>query len=378
MSLINKMLQDLETRQGGARRAGGGDKPIFYDLQPARRDTESKHIGVFVVFLALVGIGVAGFFVWERMARPGEPVAATPLEKAAPTVASLATDVASPALPTESVAATPVAAQPTSPAPAAVVQAKSAKPVESTPTAPQENERREAPRPQAVVRASAPPPPSPSAKTASGAAAPVDTDSRIEIKNVAPSPERIAEQAYRDAAQFLKQRQANKAEERLDAALAAYPRHTAARELLVGLMLEAGRSAEAREVLQQGMAHNPGYSGFPQLLARIYVEQGREPEALQVLNEVLKGDRHDADLLAFAATLQQRAGTHREAVGLYREALSLRPLEGKWWLGLGISEEANQNWAAARDAYTRARAANIESRLAEYAEQRLTALRAKQ
>jgi hypothetical protein len=44
-------------------------------------------------------------------------------------------------------------------------------------------------------------------------------------------------------------------------------------------------------------------------------------------------------------------------------------------VGLAISFEAEQQWAAARDAYERAGAASLDPRLREYSEQRLTALK---
>ena len=49
---------------------------------------------------------------------------------------------------------------------------------------------------------------------------------------------------------------------------------------------------------------------------------------------------------------------HAEAAQHYREALNIAPGNGVWWMGLGISLQADQHLPEAREAYTRARAAN--------------------
>jgi MSHA biogenesis protein MshN len=59
----------------------------------------------------------------------------------------------------------------------------------------------------------------------------------------------------------------------------------------------------------------------------------------------------------------------------YQVALAARPQEGRWWVGLGISLETQQDGGAARDAYRRALdTGRLTSSLARYAEDRLRAL----
>ncbi len=120
----------------------------------------------------------------------------------------------------------------------------------------------------------------------------------------------------------------------------------------------------------------PGQSGFVSLLARIHVEQGA-PDTAVTLLEQQRLAKPDAEILALLATLYQRSDRHPQAIAAYKDALTLKPQEGKWWVGLGISQEAMQNWAEARFAYERARDTNIDPRLARYAEQRLAIVRTK-
>jgi MSHA biogenesis protein MshN len=191
------------------------------------------------------------------------------------------------------------------------------------------------------------------------------------------TPEQRAENLYRAAARQMQQRQVAEAEQGLRAALEESARHIAARDLLAALLLERGRMDDARQVLEQGLTAVPGYAGFAVLLARIHVEQNAEPKAIALLERQRQGAKPDADTLAFLANLYQRAARHGEAIAAFKDALSLRPMEGKWWLGLGISQEAEQNWNEARFAYERVRDTNVDSRLARYAEQRLAIMRTK-
>jgi len=94
-----------------------------------------------------------------------------------------------------------------------------------------------------------------------------------------------------------------------------------------------------------------------------------------VLEKVRAEGANQPEYLALLATLYQRAGRQADAVETYRQALGQRPQEGRWWLGLGISLEAQKNWTAAGEAYQRAKASVLDPKLARYAEQRLGALK---
>ena len=89
-------------------------------------------------------------------------------------------------------------------------------------------------------------------------------------------------------------------------------------------------------------------------LARLQVEQGGP--ALQTLLRSLPYASERADYQAFVATLMEREQRHKEAVGYYEAALRLSPQNGVWWMGLGISLQADQRPQEAVIAYQRARA----------------------
>src|SRR3989344_841115 len=143
-------------------------------------------------------------------------------------------------------------------------------------------------------------------------------------------------------------------------------------------LLQKGHWREAQQLLEQGVAKLPAYYPFAQLLARIYVEHGADQKALTVMEASRRAGAENPDYVAFLAALYQRAGKHAEAVKTYSEAVTLNPQEGRWWLGMGISLEAGQDWNAAAAAYQRAiESGLLEDNLLKYARQRLAVVKAK-
>lgn len=392
MSLINKMLQDLETRQNtGSNRPS--PKPLYDDLRSSRsrRTRLQGPQTILIALLLTVSLAAGGYFAWNewgegflagRMATPKVDVARTAVPVSAPEPQP---EPATP-LKEETVAQPPVVAP--SPAPAA------SKPVITGPTklrpapaptplkpigAPAETTTKtasavSAPAPKAAV-------PKPASPPKVVAAAPTGDGGKTvlgEKKLRVMSPEDTAESAYRQAADLMKQGRAGDAEPLLRSALVANAAHIKARELLVGILLQGGRGLEARQLLQQGIEKSPRRYSFAQLLARLYVQDGADPQALALLESVRPAAGNDPEYQGFLAALYQRAGQHTEAVKAYGEALGQRPQEGRWWLGLGISLEAEQNFTAATESYQKALASgNLDGKLQQYVQQRLTAVKSR-
>lgn len=343
MSLINQMLRDLEARQHGQP---GGHAPatVYHDIAAVPRP-KTPRLRI-TVGLALLGASVvlAAFAGWHYAMRPaGAP----------PTGAALATDPAA-SRPMDSAAAEP--AQPVSPPPVA----------HATPLA-AEKTTSVAPRP-----ADAPP-----AVARRPAAAPQPQAGGDITKVAQPlSPQEQAASAYQQAVGAIRSGRGTEADELLRRAVQLDPRHTAAREALVGLLLQQGHGAEAQALLEEGIGVTPQYYRFAQLAARLAVEQGAEARALALLERAAAHARPDPEYQAFYATLLQRAGRHDEAVRNYQQALDQRPLESRWWLGLAISLESQQRPSAAADAYKRSlQGASLDASLRKFAEQRLAALK---
>lgn len=153
------------------------------------------------------------------------------------------------------------------------------------------------------------------------------------------------------------------------------PGHDAARQTLVALLLENKRGADAERVLQAGLQHNPQQLSFAMLLARMQVARGAVPDGLQTLEAGLSYAKKQADYQAFYAALLQRQGRHEEAVAHYQNALQQHPNHGVWLMGIGISLQALQRPADAKEAFQRAlNSQTLPPNLQSFVQQQIKAL----
>lgn len=340
MSLINKMLKDLEARNNASGRV---EPPIFQDLHAVSGGRPRRH-GRTARVLAVLTVAAIGYFVWDRFLSGPVP---QPVSGPQPAVAT-----------------TPLAPVPATPAPVAVSPPP---PVAAhTPESRPHVER-------ATVRAGdqSHEKKSARAKSPTGETGPA----RIEKTERPYSRDEIAEHAYQEALHAREQGDAAGAESRLQALLAGDSQYKKARELLATVQIENGRWEEAQATLEQGVAQAPAYLPFRMQLARLLLEHKALPQAIDVLDEARRADHADAELLAFLAALQQRAGRNGDAVKSYQDALALKPGEGRWWVGLGIALENGQKSKEAREAYQKGLAVGaLPDSLVRYAEDRLKAL----
>jgi MSHA biogenesis protein MshN len=352
------MLQDLEARKHAPLGAPAA-RPLFGDMHAVVLPARRRWLPVALLSgVVLLGVAV-GYLLWQRgvghvpaTAAVAAPPPAAPERVAQPPVTASGRNVVNPA---------------TLPAARAVevsgTQGESAVPEPATARAAMPSVDR-----FATVAA---------ADASSTPAAPVTAAAVMEKKPIVLTPAQAADAAYRAAARDWQQGRADAAEQGLTQALSLDPRHIGARELLASVLLQRGRLDQAQHVMEQGLESLPANAGFTLLLARIHAERKNDTQAIALLEPQRSRTPPDAEAQALLAALYQRNARHAEAVAAYRDALDLRPLEGKWWLGLGISEEAQEHWSEATQAYERARSSNIEPRLGRYAEERLRVVRAK-
>lgn len=144
---------------------------------------------------------------------------------------------------------------------------------------------------------------------------------------------------------------------------------------LVGVFLNAKRNADAERVLQEGLRRDSHESSFAMLLARLQVERDAIPLALETLLKNLPHAERRPEYQAFVAALLQRQDRHREAIAHFQIALQLAPDNGVWLMGMGISLQAVQRNADAREAYQRALGSNsLGPQLQEFVQKKLREL----
>jgi MSHA biogenesis protein MshN len=341
MSVVNQMLQDLDRRQAPAAVLDplpGNIRP----LPPPRRSGLPWMLGAAAA-LSVAGSAFAWWIAQGTASGQGTPAPATDQPPAiAPLVQAAPAQIAEPAstqpekLPVEE----PVAGDaPGGASPVAPAVAKT----ETEPDAQAVADSRGAQRRKLVAMAM----PDPPAHAAAG-------PTRLEKRDRPTTPRERAERAHGQAALWLSKGDAGEAERSLREALREDPTYAAARQAFAGLLAEQGRTEEARQALLEGLTAAPQDTALAIAAARMLAQGGDAPGALRVLDDAAGGGHPGAEFRGLRAAILQKLCRHAEAIEDYQAALRLSPDAGVWWLGLGLSLEAQGQAADAREAFQRA------------------------
>lgn len=342
MSVINKMLRDLD-----ARRAEGALPDLTRQARSAAMqgtvsvgERERTRTLRLRWLLAMALLAVAAAAVWygqgaETQApmavvppKTVEPAAAAPQAAASDAVADAASPVLEPSLPAAAPQASPAAA-PTppkdSPPPARptaadkVAAARERAPAPRT-TPPATSARARTERTVTMAAASVPAAASPVSTAPASPAAPT------------PRPQTALQETLAQAQNLWT---------------------AGSREAAIDLLREAVTVAERA----------PATENDPQALAalmreltRMELAQGRSAAALDLLVRLESRLSGQADLWAVRGNAAQRLGRHAESVQAYQRALQLRPGEQRWLLGTAVSLAALGQLEAAAQQAEQARA----------------------
>lgn len=338
MSVINQVLNRLEQR--GEQTAA--EQTMVRAVPPTRRSATVPLLAILLLAVAFAG--------WQYLYKPEAPQHALP--HAAPAVVAAPPPAVAPAADQKTELAAEEGLSPEGgmrellpPASRlsielAAVPLPPAKPLATDIALPK---LAAAPKPVAEPRA----------KPAQAKPVPdaVKPTSEMPLKQISPAQQ--AEAEFRKAAALMQQGRIADAIGGYEAALKLDAGHRAARQALVALLLEGKRNADAERVLHEGLAVRPE-SGFAMLLARVQVDRDASGEALATLEKFLPQAGAQADYHAFMAALLQRQDRHDDALGHYRIALQQTPGNGLWLMGYGISLQALQRGAEAKEAFRRA------------------------
>jgi MSHA biogenesis protein MshN len=381
MSLINKMLRDLDKRhasQGGTAAPAGG---LSQHMRPVpERMLASDFFWRTMAMTMLFAVGWVAWLVWQLMPRP--IVTELAYQSSRGKISAPADTAPSRS---ESAPAPQAAAPQPAPSSSAPDSAGAQAPL------PQRSDRVNVDMLRLATELTTPIPQRSSRASRSGSKAPVGATKAVSARpalagDPAAAPGKIdrrsntssrsrAESEFRRAVNLVNQGRIAEGMDGFRRALEIDPGHDAARQTMVALLLEAKRVDEAAASLQEALALNTENTGFAMLLARIMVESNDIPTALFVLQRHAAPPDRNPDFHAFAAALYQRLDRHKEAIEQYQAALRLAPSAGIWWLGLGISFQAVEQPKEALEAFTRAKSAgNLAPDLLGFVEQRLRQL----
>ena len=358
MSLINKMLRDLD-----ARHAVAGKVPMA-DALRSLPDAEARpRIGrglwIFLIIAGLAFVALQFSDLWLPQARSyfqdkptpvvrpaALPISPAPAPQPAPAAAPAPPTLAEKLLPLPPLGDTLMAqveTQQTGSESRAGLILEPALALEPAAAAP-------APAPALTAAAEKP-------RAAPQARAP-RAEAGIVIDSRDPLAGAHAELEYRKGIAAFKQGHVNEAAGIFRAVLQEDPRHLGARQALLGMLAEAKHWDEAQGLLKDALAIMPTHYVWAMALARIQVERGNTAAALETLQLHSPYAEKRAEYQGFAGALLQRLQRPREAAQRFLAAAQLKPSEARWWLGLGLALEADGRPAEAREAYQRAQAAD--------------------
>lgn len=347
MSVINKVLRDLDQRQSPSNRPAS-DPLRRYTVgvetpePPRRKVAPRSRKGVWFT-LALLAIAAGGVAAWLRMGQPTGLPSDAPLRlqlkdddvlklpPVEPSPAPVATAMAPPPADNMATAAPAVAPQPppvlaapavVAPPTAAVVEAKA----------------------PPVAVAKPPPPPTPAAN-ATQAAKPVAPPAVVAADSGAKAP--AASPPAPQAPQAPVQRQQQAARDALAQAQTLW--NTGSQDAAVSTLQAAVAVAERQD--SAGML-----LPLVRELARMELAQGNPAAALELLVRLEPQLKNQPDLWAVRANAAQRLGRHQDSVLAYAVALQSRPAESRWLLGMAVSLAAMGQTVQAGAMVERARA----------------------
>lgn len=376
MSLINKMLQELDRRN--ARTAPPGQT-----VHPEVRAVRAAPGGQEWFWRIVAGLMLiaALWTLWVVYQLQPRTVATELAYRAAENSRRQVAAIAPPSLPQG--AAAPAATGVKEPALSSAIAAakpvpeKLAAPMEmlrlaltiDTPLAPRQSQRvQSAPSRERTTVATAP-------RKQAIASKPTPSSTHIEKRSRQGAPEERAESLFRRAAVQLERGRVADAEALLRAALDADHTHQPARQTLIALDIEQGRIDDARRHLQEGLAVNPSLVPYAVALARIHVDRGDYPLAFEVLDAVNADGVESPDFHSMRGAVLLRMSRYDKAADAYRRALGAGAQTGASWVGLGISLEALGRNPEAAEAFRRGVATGtLADDLRAYAEQRVRQL----
>lgn len=214
-----------------------------------------------------------------------------------------------------------------------------------------------------------------SVKSSSPASAQAQSAGQMAIREVKLSPSQLAQKQLVLATDAEKQGQLVKAMDYYAKALKFDPSLHESRKQLAALHYGQGELAQAAEVLAQGRLLYPQEFEFALLLARVQHAMGETDLALASLAQI--PDSHPLARQKWLAQtdLAQKQGQYSLVEQAYRKLLQQEPQQGKWWMGLAYALDSQQQFGPASQAYRTALSySGLSSQATAFIEQRLQQL----
>lgn len=153
------------------------------------------------------------------------------------------------------------------------------------------------------------------------------------------------------------------------------PEDLRTRKQLAAMLFSKQDLQAALLVLQQALIQAPADSSSRLMLSRIYYKTGKHSAALDILKAHPHPTLANDELLSFRAALAESIGQYGVAQSDYQLLVNRNPSEAKWWLGLGVSQDKQQLATQAIASYEQAKSLNqLPQQVDTFVEQRIRLL----
>lgn len=145
-----------------------------------------------------------------------------------------------------------------------------------------------------------------------------------------------------------------------------------ARKKLAALLFAQKQHKSAEQLLLDGIEIHATSSELRMMLARLYSQNGDRQKAHLVLLEHNVNALQEPDYLSYRASLSDQLQQYEAARTDYRSLAEGYPDNPKWWLGLAVAEERLGNNRAAYNAYQKVTVLKqLSNEIAQFVQQRM-------
>lgn len=193
----------------------------------------------------------------------------------------------------------------------------------------------------------------------------------------------MIDSSQKDDASTLKQRIADSlnngsfslAQPLLDKLLDFEPNNIKVRKKLASLLFSQGNYAQSKQVLIQGIEIHPARNDLRLMLARLYIVQKESLKALNILVEFQPSADNKTEYLAYRASLAQQLMQTERAKSDYLTLTIIEPDNAQWWLGLAIIRDQLGEFNMALQAYNKANTlGQLDNSVNDFIQQRISVL----
>jgi MSHA biogenesis protein MshN len=153
------------------------------------------------------------------------------------------------------------------------------------------------------------------------------------------------------------------------------PDNIKARKKLASLLFAQGNYTQSRQLLLRGIELHPTQSDLRLMLARLYMVQKEPSLAMNILSEFEPSRNNQTEYLAYRAALAQQLKQTKLAKTDYQTLTHIDSDNAKWWLGLAIAEDQLGEVNMAIKSYNKASSlGQLQGSVNEFIQQRMTVL----